>query len=96
MINVRNDVQINIQSGHYTIFAPTFDANNQVFNFILDPSSITRPGVYVMVKSNAISNFSRATAYFDGDSPLSVHEVFRNSSVIFSDATYDCILVRVG
>lgn len=85
----------NIITGNYTLTTPALDCNNQTFNMVLDLDTISRPGNYVLVKADSISNYVGAIVQYDGFPDLNVRGTVRHQTVKFSNRSYDCLIVIV-
>ncbi len=92
----------NVASGDYTYSCPSYNASNASFPIELDATLITRPGRYVIIKSDsAITNYVGATASFvNGTNGLSIRGVTPSGSsgevVNYSGSNKYCIVVTVG
>jgi hypothetical protein len=92
----------NVTSGDYTYSCPSYNANSTPFPIELNAALITRPGRYVIIKSDsAITNYAGATASFvNGTNGLSVRNITPSGSsgevVNYGGSNKYCIVVTVG
>ena len=75
----------------------TFDAASTTFNLSLNPTIFKRPGRYVVIKANTVSNLAStiANVTWTSTSQLTAKSVSQET-VNFGGTTFPCIVVTVN
>jgi hypothetical protein len=85
---------LNVANNWYTVTVPVeFDCNNQVCQFILDPTLSIGPGRWVLVKAGSITRYVGATVTASGTG-RTVTNVTKES-VVYSGVAWQCIVVTL-